>query len=126
MYLGNLIFIHFFPHINFCPDFIVFWAVLGSDLVEILKYGFQHGQLSVSQLRDLLFLIFKKAGKGTLGIGGQYLCFVLIIKPAQGSLVPITESFVFCFAQGPDLWCSREIYFFKPESCQRSDRVLQF
>ena len=28
--------------------YIAFWAILGSDLVEVLNYGFQHGQLSVS------------------------------------------------------------------------------
>ena len=27
--------------------------------------------------------------------------------------------------KSPDLWCSREIHFFEPESRQRSDRVLQ-
>ena len=64
---------------EFC---IAFWAVLESDLVEALNYGFQHGQLSVSQRRGLLSPIFKKGGKGTSGIGGQYLCFVLIIKSA--------------------------------------------
>ena len=31
--------------------YTAFWAVLGSDLVEVLNYGFQHGQLSVSQCR---------------------------------------------------------------------------
>ena len=62
--------------------YVAFWAVLGSDLVEVFNYGFQHGQLSVSQRKGLLSLIFKKGGKGTLGIGGQYLCFVLIIKLA--------------------------------------------
>ena len=60
--------------------YIAFWAVLGSDLVEVLNYGFQYGQLSVSQHRGLLSLIFKNGKKGILGIGGQYLCFVLIIK----------------------------------------------
>ena len=25
--------------------YIAFWAALGSDLVEVLNYGFQHGQL---------------------------------------------------------------------------------
>ena len=40
--------------------YIAFWAVLGSDLVEVINYGFQHGQLSVSQRRGLLSLIFKK------------------------------------------------------------------
>ena len=55
--------------------YIAFWAVLGSDLVEVLSYGFQQGQLSVSQRRGLLSLIFKK-GERTSGIGGQYLCFV--------------------------------------------------
>ena len=44
--------------------YIAFWAVLGSDLVEVLSYGFQHGQLSVSQRRGLLSLIFKKGEKG--------------------------------------------------------------
>ena len=106
--------------------YIVFWDVLGSDLVEVLNYGLQHGQLSVSQHRGLLSLIFKKGEKGTLGIGGQYLCFVLIKNRHQGSQGPIIESFVFCLAQGPDLWCSRTIYFVEPESRQRSDRVLQF
>ena len=28
--------------------YIAFWAVLGNDLVEVLNYGFQHGQFSVS------------------------------------------------------------------------------
>ena len=46
--------------------YIAFWAVLGSDLVEVLSYGFQHGQLSVSQRRDLLSLIFKKGDKRDL------------------------------------------------------------
>ena len=45
--------------------YIAFWAVLGNDLVEVLNYGFQHGQLSVSQCRGLLPLIFKKGKKGT-------------------------------------------------------------
>ena len=40
--------------------YIAFWAVLGSDLVEVLNYGFQHAQLSVCQHRGLLSLIFKK------------------------------------------------------------------
>ena len=40
--------------------YIAFWAVLENDLVEVLSYGFQHGQLSVSQRRGLLSMIFKK------------------------------------------------------------------
>ena len=40
--------------------YLAFWAVLRNDLVEVLNYGFQHGQLSVSQCRGLLSLIFKK------------------------------------------------------------------
>ena len=61
--------------------YIAFWAVLGSDLVEVLSYGFQHGQLSVSQRRGLLSPIFqKKWEERDLSIGGQYYCFVLIIK----------------------------------------------
>ena len=40
--------------------YIAFWAVLGSDLVEVLSYGFQHSQFSVSQRRGLFSLIFKK------------------------------------------------------------------
>ena len=40
---------------EFC---LAFWAVIGSDLVEVLNYGFQNGQLSVSQRRGLLSLIF--------------------------------------------------------------------
>ena len=32
--------------------YTAFWAVLGSDLVDVLNYGFQHGQLFVSQRRD--------------------------------------------------------------------------
>ena len=39
--------------------YITFWAILGSDLVEVLSYSFQHGQLSVSQRRGLLSLFFK-------------------------------------------------------------------
>ena len=106
--------------------YIAFWAVLGSDLVEVLNYGFQHGQLSVSHRRGLLSLIFKiKRGKGTSGIGGQYPCFVLIIKSAPRLFRLDYRKFCLLFARGPDLWCSREIYFFEPESRQRSDRVLQ-
>ena len=45
--------------------YIAFWAVQGSDLVEVLSYGFQHDQLSVSQRRGLLSLIFKKGEKGS-------------------------------------------------------------
>ena len=45
--------------------YIAFWAVLGSDLVEVLNYSFQHGQLSVSQHRGLLTLIFRKGEKGS-------------------------------------------------------------
>ena len=40
--------------------YLAFWAVIGDDLVEVLNYGFQNGQLSVSQRRVLLSLIFKK------------------------------------------------------------------
>ena len=40
-----------------------FWAVLGSDLVEVLSYGCQHGQLSVSQRRGPLSLSSKKGEK---------------------------------------------------------------
>ena len=43
--------------------YFAFWAVLGSDLVEALNFGFQNGRLSVSQRRGLLSLIFKKGGK---------------------------------------------------------------
>ena len=46
--------------------YIAFWAVLGSDLVEVFGYGFQHGQLTVSQHRSLLSLIFKKGDKRDL------------------------------------------------------------
>ena len=44
--------------------YIAFWAVLESDVVEVLSYGFQHGQLSVPQRRGLLSLIFEKGEKG--------------------------------------------------------------
>ena len=40
--------------------YLAFWAVLGNDLVEVRNYGFQNGQLTVSQCRGLLSLIFKK------------------------------------------------------------------
>ena len=43
--------------------YLAFWAVLGSDLVEVLNFGYQNGQLSVSQRRGLLSLIFKKGEK---------------------------------------------------------------
>ena len=46
--------------------YIAFWAVLGGELAEVLNYGFQHGQLSVSQRRGLLSLIFQKGGKRDL------------------------------------------------------------
>ena len=46
--------------------YLAFWAVLGSDLVEVLNFGFQNGQLSVSQRRGLLSLIFKKGEKKDL------------------------------------------------------------
>ena len=44
--------------------YIAFWAVLGSDLVEVLNYSFQHGQVSVSQRRGLFSMTFKKGEKG--------------------------------------------------------------
>ena len=43
--------------------YLAFWAILGNDLVEVPNYGFQNGQLSVSQRRGLLSLIFKKGEK---------------------------------------------------------------
>ena len=43
--------------------YLAFWAIIGEDLVEVLNYGFQNGQLSVSQHRGLLSLIFKKGEK---------------------------------------------------------------
>ena len=46
--------------------YLAFWAVIGEDLVEVLNYGFQYGQLSVSQRRGLLSLIFKKGEKRDL------------------------------------------------------------
>ena len=46
--------------------YLAFWAVIGEDLVEVLNYGFQIGQLSVSQRRGLLSLIFKKGEKKDL------------------------------------------------------------
>ena len=46
--------------------YLAFWAVIGEDLVEVLNYGFQNGQLSVSQRRGLLSLIFKKGEKRDL------------------------------------------------------------
>ena len=46
--------------------YLVFWAVIGDDLAEVLNYGFQNGQLSVSQRRGLLSLIFKKGEKKDL------------------------------------------------------------
>ena len=76
--------------------YLAFWTVLGNDLVEVLNYSFQHGQLSVSQRRGLLSLIFKK-GEGTLGIGGQYLCFVLIIKSAPRLSRPDYRKFCLLF-----------------------------
>ena len=95
--------------------YLAFWAVLGEDLVEVLNYGFQNGQLSVSQRRGLLSLIFKKGGKRIRRTGDQYLCSVLITKLARKLSRPSAESFVFCFARGSNLWCSRKIYCFEPE-----------
>ena len=46
--------------------YLAFWAIIGEDLVEVLNYGFQNGQLSVSQRRGLLSLIFKKWEKRDL------------------------------------------------------------
>ena len=46
--------------------YLAFWADIGEDLVEVLNYGFQNGQLSVSQHRGLLSLIFKKGEKRDL------------------------------------------------------------
>ena len=46
--------------------YLAFWAVIDEDLVEVLNYGFQNGQLSVSQCRGLLSFIFKKGEKRDL------------------------------------------------------------
>ena len=43
--------------------YLTFSADIGEDLVEVLNYGFQNGQLSVSQRRGLLSLIFRKGEK---------------------------------------------------------------
>ena len=51
------------PGIDNLTAELAFWAVLGSDLVEVLNFGFWNGQLSVSQRRGLLSLIFKKGEK---------------------------------------------------------------
>ena len=60
--------------------YLAFWAVLGNDLVEVFNYGFQNGQLSASQHRGLLSLIFKEGGKRIGRTGERYLCFVWIYK----------------------------------------------
>ena len=70
---------------------------LKTGLQDLLKTGFQHGQLSVSQHRGLLSLIFKKGKKGTLGIGCQYLCFVLIMKSAPRLSRPDYRKFCLLF-----------------------------
>ena len=44
--------------------YLAFWAVSRTDLAEVLNYGFQNGQLSVSQCRGLLSSIFKEGEKG--------------------------------------------------------------
>ena len=44
--------------------YMAFSAVLGNYLVEVLSYGFQNGQFSVSQQKGLLSLIFKKRWGG--------------------------------------------------------------
>ena len=93
--------------------YIAFSAVLGSDLVEVLSYGFQHGQLSVSQRRGLLSLIFKKGEKGTLGIGGQYLCFVLIIKLALKLSRPDYRKFCLLFCTKTKPVASQGDLFFR-------------
>ena len=101
--------------------YIAFWAALGNDLVEVLNYDFQHGQFSVSQHRGLLSLIFNKGE-----IGGQYLCFVLIIKSAPRLSRPDYRKFclLFCTRTRPVVF--QGDLFFEPESRQRSDRALQF
>ena len=62
--------------------YLPFWAVLGNDLIEVLNYGFQNGQLSVSQRRDLLSQIFKKGEKRDLKNWRLVSLFVLITKSA--------------------------------------------
>ena len=37
-----------------------FWGLLRPDLVEILKYSFQHGSLSETQCRGIIPLLYKK------------------------------------------------------------------
>ena len=86
--------------------YVAFWAVLRSDLVEVLNYSFQHGQLSVSQHRGLVSLISKKGEKGdhrNNQIQGQYLCFVLIIKLALKLSWPDYRKFclLFCMRTRP-------------------------
>ena len=37
-----------------------FWSSLGPDLVEVLNYCFEHGQLSDSQKQGIIRLLYKK------------------------------------------------------------------
>ena len=85
------------PDISLTAEFyIAFWTVLGSDLVEVLNYGFQHGQLSVSRRRGLLSLIFKK-GERDFENWRPILCFVLIIKSAPRLSRPDYRKFCLLF-----------------------------
>ena len=83
---------------EFC---IVFWAVLGSDLVEVLIYGSQHDQLSVSQRRD------KKLEKGR-PISLLCVDYKIRTKALAARLQKVLSSVLH---EDQTWWCSREIYF---------------
>ena len=49
--------IRWIPHEN---SFVAFWQTLGADLVRVLSVAYETGQLSTSQRRGLIIVLYKK------------------------------------------------------------------
>ena len=43
-----------------------FWPILGPELTRIYNYAYDHGQLSLSQRREVISLLFKKGDRTKL------------------------------------------------------------
>ena len=43
--------------------YVLFWEILGPDLVKVLNFAFSHGRLSTSQRRGIIILLYKKGDR---------------------------------------------------------------
>ena len=58
--------------------YLRFWSSLGADLVRVLNVAYEAGQLSISQRRGLIIVLYKKNDR--LETGGPLVYLMLTIK----------------------------------------------